>query len=142
MSARDRARADAAPLILRAREDDGRIWDEPSITEALLAAEQRGERRGFEMGRDAAAEEVDRGARQYPEDIFPDPGLGNHAATVDGCSAKALRVALPRWAEHIRALTHADHFYPDHPEDTGGGELMPRRIVAREDADHGEEESK
>ena len=48
--------------------------------------------------------EIEGKARHYPTDIFLPPRPGQHADTVAGCSASALRNLAPIWADAIRAL--------------------------------------
>lgn len=54
--------------------------------------------------REAIAAMVDEWAARYPEDVFAEPAPGEHAATVDGCSARALRRMLPLVAQEIREM--------------------------------------
>jgi hypothetical protein len=53
---------------------------------------------------EAAAKRVDEWALAYPTDVFIEPPPGEHAKTIDGCSARTLRDMLPRVAKAIRAL--------------------------------------
>lgn len=56
-----------------------------------------------------AAALVDRWAMSYPTSVFPAPPPGQHAETVDGCSAAALRSVLSMVAAGIRALAGDSH---------------------------------
>jgi hypothetical protein len=53
----------------------------------------------------------------YPTDIFEEPPVGEHAKTVDGCSARALRWAAKAWAKELRggaAALPPDEWQPTH----------------------------
>ena len=52
--------------------------------------------------REQCARVVDQWLLAYPEAIFTPPAPGEHGKTVDGCSAAALRAALPNVAKDIR----------------------------------------
>ena len=54
------------------------------------------------------AEFVESRAAFYPPDIFLPPPPGQHAKSVDGCSAAALRALAPIWADGLRKLLTAE----------------------------------
>lgn len=54
-----------------------------------------------------AARAVEAFARHYPPHIFREPEPGQHGATVDGCSAAAIRAVLPGIAAEVRELAAA-----------------------------------
>ena len=76
---------------------------EPCDSCAVLASALR---RVAEATRKKTAERcagmLEEQATHYPEKIFREPPPGEHGKTVDGCSARALRTALPEIAKAIR----------------------------------------
>lgn len=70
------------------------------LARLLDAAREQGRRDGLEE----AARLVANAAGRYPADVFDEPLPGEHGRTVDACSARALRVVLPRLAAEILAI--------------------------------------
>ena len=68
-------------------------FDEEVDVIAALLADQEAE----------LADWLERRAGDYPEDIWTPPPPGEHGKTVDGCSAAALRLMAPKWAQWVRS---------------------------------------
>lgn len=71
-------------------------------------------REGAECMRERAAARLEAHVANYPSDVFAPPPHGQHAKTVDGCSAHALRFMLPLLADIVRELPAVED------EDEGG----------------------
>lgn len=87
-------RVDGCQTVYRVNPEPPLFWEAPKKKKRPL----------YKKAIEEAAKEVEEFLANYPVDVFSEPDPGKHGATVDSCSARALRVILPNVAKAIREL--------------------------------------